>query len=66
MRNNVLLISLLCIMQLISRQKKKPMPMYYVEICYPSNEYQVTPIRDSIITIEGRRAFLPYGSTSGR
>jgi len=53
-------------MQLISRQKKKPMPMYYVEICYPSNEYQVTPIRDSIITIEGRRAFLPYGSTSGR
>ena len=66
MRNNVLLISLLCIMQLISCQKKKPMPMYYVEICHPSNEYQVTPIRDSIITLEGRRASLPYGSTSGR
>ena len=42
------------------------MPMYYVEICHPSNEYQVTPIRDSIITLEGRRASLPYGSTSGR
>ena len=40
--------------------------MYYVEICHPSNEYQVTPIRDSIITLEGRRASLPYGSTSGR
>jgi len=66
MRNNILLISLLCIMQLISCQKKKPMPMYYVEICHPSNEYQVTPIRDSIITLEGRRASLPYGSTSGR
>ena len=66
MRNNVLLISLLCIMQLISCQKKKPMPMYYVEICHPSNEYLVTPIRDSIITLEGRRASLPYGSTSGR
>ena len=66
MRNNVLLISLLCIMQLISCQKKKPMPMYYVEICHPSNEYLVTPIHDSIITLEGRRASLPYGSTSGR
>ena len=42
------------------------MPMYYVEICHPSNEYQVTPIRDSIITLEGGRASLPYGSTSGR
>ena len=42
------------------------MPMYYVEICHPSNEYQVTPIHDSIITLEGRRASLPYGSTSGR
>ena len=42
------------------------MPMYYVEICHPSNEYLVTPIRDSIITLEGRRASLPYGSTSGR
>ena len=42
------------------------MPMYYVEICHPSNEYQVTPIRDSIITLEDRRASLPYGSTSGR
>ena len=40
--------------------------MYYVEICHPSNEYLVTPIRDSIITLEGRRASLPYGSTSGR
>ena len=42
------------------------MPMYYVEICHPSNEYLVTPIHDSIITLEGRRASLPYGSTSGR
>ena len=40
--------------------------MYYVEICHPSNEYLVTPIRDSIITLEGRRASLQYGSTSGR
>ena len=40
--------------------------MYYVEICHPSNEYLVTPIRDSIITLEGRRVSLPYGSTSGR
>ena len=53
-------------LQLVSCQKKKPMPMYYVEICHPSNEYQVTPIHDSIITLEGRRASLPYGSTSGR
>ena len=53
-------------LQLVSCQKKKPMPMYYVEICHPSNEYLVTPIHDSIITLEGRRASLPYGSTSGR
>lgn len=42
------------------------LPEYNVQICHPSNEYLVTPIRDSIITLEGVRASLPYGSTSGR
>lgn len=65
MKKNILII-LLCVIQLISCQKKKSMPMYYVEICHPSSEYLVTPIRDSIITLEGVRASLPYGSTSGR
>ena len=60
------IICMMFFLQLVSCQKKKPMPMYYVEICHPSNEYLVTPIRDSIITLEGRRASLPYGSTSGR
>ena len=60
------IICMMFFLQLVSCQKKKPMPMYYVEICHPSNEYQVTPIHDSIITLEGRRASLPYGSTSGR
>lgn len=65
MKRNIFII-LLCVIQLVSCQKKKPMPMYYVEICHPSNEYLVTPILDSIITLEGVRASLPYGSTSGR
>ena len=60
------IICMMFFLQLVSCQKKKPMPMYYVEICHPSNEYLVTPIHDSIITLEGRRASLPYGSTSGR
>ena len=60
------IICMMFFLQLASCQKKKPMPMYYVEICHPSNEYLVTPIHDSIITLEGRRASLPYGSTSGR
>ena len=60
------IICMMFFLQLVSCQNKKPMPMYYVEICHPSNEYLVTPIRDSIITLEGRRASLPYGSTSGR
>lgn len=40
--------------------------MYYVEISHPHNKYLVTPIRDSIITLEGIHASLPYGSTSGK
>ena len=41
------------------------MPEFYVEISHPDNKYQVTPIKDYILTLEGTPAGLPYGSSSG-
>ncbi|MDR2236455.1 MAG: DUF2931 family protein [Chryseobacterium sp.] len=38
---------------------------FQVEISQPDNRYQVTPVFDKIKTLEGTRAGLPYGSSSG-
>lgn len=46
-------------------QKKEEIPRFHVEISHPDNNYSVTPIKDSITTLEGISAGLPYGSTSG-
>lgn len=45
---------------------KKNLPEFYVEICSPDSKYDVTPIYDTIKTLEGVHAGLPYGSSSGR
>jgi hypothetical protein len=38
---------------------------FQVEICSPDNEYDIEPVYDSITTLEGFRAGLPYGGSSG-
>lgn len=38
---------------------------FQVEISQPDNRYEVTPIIDNIKTLEGFKAVLPYGSSSG-
>ena len=38
---------------------------FHVEISQPENRYEVTPIFDNIRTLEGLKAGLPYGSSSG-
>ncbi len=60
-------ISLLIgLFQLINCQEKKTlMPIYNVEISHPENRYLIEPVLDKIITLEGKDAHLPYGSSSG-
>ncbi len=38
---------------------------FQVEISQPDNKYEITPVFDKIKTLEGNRAGLPYGSSSG-
>jgi len=45
---------------------KKNLPEFGVEISAPDNKYRITPIYDTIKTLEGVQAGLPYGSSSGR
>ena len=60
------LLLILLFNQLTSCQMKKELPQFHVEMCHPENRYDVTPIFDSIKTLEGIPAGLPYGSSSGR
>ena len=61
-----IIILSLGLLPIASCQKKEVMPEFYVEISHPDNKYQVTPIKDYILTLEGTPAGLPYGSSSGR
>lgn len=54
--------------QLINCQemkKESTIPSYNVQISHTDNKHIVTPIEDSLITLEGISARLPYGSSSG-
>ena len=68
MKNTIsyIIILSLCLLPITSCQKKEVIPQFYVEISHPDNKYQVTPIKDYILTLEGTPAGLPYGSSSGR
>ncbi|MFB9062816.1 DUF2931 family protein, partial [Flavobacterium branchiarum] len=44
----------------------QPLPEFHVEICSPDNKYRIEPIFDTIKTLEGVPAGLPYGGSSGR
>ncbi|OXB05372.1 hypothetical protein B0A81_13975 [Flavobacterium plurextorum] len=60
------IVFLLLFIKIIQCQMKKNLPEFYVEICSPDSKYDVTPIYDTIKTLEGVYAGLPYGSSSGR
>jgi len=54
--------------QLMNCQKmeKEPMaPTYNVQISHTDNKHLITPVEDSLITLEKISAQLPYGSSSG-
>ncbi|NWK99771.1 hypothetical protein DM790_02945 [Flavobacterium collinsii] len=57
---------LLLFIQIIRCEMKKNLPEFGVEISAPDNKYRITPIYDTIKTLEGVAAGLPYGSSSGR
>ena len=61
-----IIILSLGLLPIASCQKKEVMPEFHVQISHPNNKYQVTPIKDYILTLEGTPAGLPYGSSSGR
>ncbi|WP_426484717.1 DUF2931 family protein [Flavobacterium sp. 2] len=44
---------------------KKELPEFHVQISHPENKYRIEFVSDSIRTLEGVRAGLPYGGTSG-
>jgi hypothetical protein len=44
---------------------KKELPEFHVQISHPENKYLIEFVSDSIRTLEGVRAGLPYGGTSG-
>ncbi|MDN3671796.1 DUF2931 family protein [Flavobacterium branchiarum] len=52
--------------QLLQCQMIQPLPEFHVEICSPDNKYRIEPIYDTIKTLEGVPAGLPYGGSSGR
>jgi hypothetical protein len=64
----ITIASILCIVlftQLTQCQMIQSLPEFHVQICAPDNKYEITPIYDTIKTLEGVPAGLPYGSSSG-
>ncbi len=45
--------------------QKSIVPTYNVQISHTDNKHSVRPIEDSLITLEGVSAHLPYGGSSG-
>lgn len=60
------ILSLIFYAPLTRCQMIQKLPEFHVEICAPDNKYDITPIYDTIKTLEGVPAGLPYGSSSGR
>jgi len=46
-------------------EKESTVPSYNVQISHTDNKHLITPVEDSLITLEGVAAHLPYGSSSG-
>lgn len=64
-KNKLLILLLIVFFQLVSCQERKNMRGYNVEISHPSNDYEIEPVVDKIITLENTNASLPYGGSSG-
>ena len=61
-----ILILITIAFQMLTCQEKKPfMPIYNIEVSHPDNKYEIEPVEDKIITLEGNTAHLPYGGSSG-
>ncbi|GAA3727960.1 MULTISPECIES: hypothetical protein [Flavobacterium] len=45
--------------------KNEKTPEWHAEMCHPANKYRVQMVKDEIFTLEGIRAGMPYGSSSG-
>lgn len=66
---NLFLLTTVVLFQLTGCQKlhlkRNVMPVYNIEISQSAKDYVITPIEDSIETLEHTGASLPYGSSSG-
>ena len=45
--------------------KNEKTPEWHAEMCHPANKYRIQMVKDEIFTLEGIRAGMPYGSSSG-
>ncbi len=48
------------------QMKNEKIPGWHAEMCHPENEYRIDMVKDQIFTLEGARAGMPYGGSSGR
>jgi hypothetical protein len=62
----VSIVFLLLFIQIIRCQMKKNLPEFSVEISSSATKYRIEPVYDTIKTLEGVYAGLPYGGSSGR
>jgi hypothetical protein len=61
----IFLTGLFQLMNCQKMEKESIVPSYNVQISHTDNKHLITPIEDSLITVEGTSAHLPYGSSSG-
>jgi hypothetical protein len=61
----IFLTGLFQLMNCQKMEKESIVPSYNVQISHTDNKHLITPVEDSLITLEGVAAHLPYGSSSG-
>ena len=62
----IIVCFLTCIQISSCQMKNEKTPEWHAEMCHPANKYRVQMVKDEIFTLEGIRAGMPYGSSSGR
>mgnify|MGYP003576284559 CR=1 FL=1 len=62
----ICILSLVLYAPLTRCQMIQKLPEFHVEISSPETKYRIEPIYDTIKTLEGVHAGLPYGGSSGR
>ena len=61
----IFLTGLFQLMNCQKMEKESIVPSYNVQISHTDNKHLITPVEDSLVTLEGVSAHLPYGSSSG-